>query len=231
GVAAGAGVAALLRSRAASQGPHHETAIVGLLSYLTYLASDLLGLSGILSLFCCGATVSHFAMCEQPRGGPHGTGGAAGGALRSAAGAGHPAHDGGGASAAAAAAAAVAPEPWDWHVRMESPRPHAGAAGGGAAPASSAPPPGGGMAGDPGPGRMPPLGDEPQDGAGGGWGSDLPLWAAEPTALAANALRGGGCMSPAGAAACLDAFHSLSYVAEGLIFIYLGMDCLDPVRW
>ncbi|EFJ51798.1 hypothetical protein VOLCADRAFT_33849, partial [Volvox carteri f. nagariensis] len=39
-----------------------EVAVVGLLSYLAYLAAEVLGLSAILSLFCCGATVSHFAL-------------------------------------------------------------------------------------------------------------------------------------------------------------------------
>eukprot|EP00198_Chlamydomonas_reinhardtii_P005782 XP_001695118.1 predicted protein [Chlamydomonas reinhardtii] len=40
GVAAGAGVAALLRSRIATQGAHHEVALVGLLSYLAYLGAE-----------------------------------------------------------------------------------------------------------------------------------------------------------------------------------------------
>lgn len=38
-------------------------------------------------------------------------------------------------------------------------------------------------------------------------------------------------LSPAGASATLDAFHSLSYVCEGLVFIYVGLDALDPIRW
>lgn len=42
---------------------------------------------------------------------------------------------------------------------------------------------------------------------------------------------GGGCISPGGAVATHAVFHSLSYVAEGLIFIYVGLNCLDPVRW
>ncbi len=39
-----------------------EVALIGLLSYLSYLAAEVLGLSGILSLFCCGLTVSQFAL-------------------------------------------------------------------------------------------------------------------------------------------------------------------------
>ncbi|KXZ42779.1 hypothetical protein GPECTOR_119g410 [Gonium pectorale] len=69
GVAAGAGVAVLLRCGVASQGPHHEMALVGLLSYLAYLAAEVLGLSGILSLFCCGAAVSRFALRSGGGGG------------------------------------------------------------------------------------------------------------------------------------------------------------------
>ncbi|GIM16543.1 hypothetical protein Vretimale_19126, partial [Volvox reticuliferus] len=73
-------------------------------------------------------------------------------------------------------------------------------------------------------------------GGGGGGGSGSVLWALTAPAkrLAARAFGGGpntGCMSPAGATITINAFRSLSYVAEGLIFVYLGMDCLDPVRW
>jgi NhaP-type Na+/H+ or K+/H+ antiporter len=39
-----------------------EVALVGLLSYLSYLLAEVGGLSGILSLFCCGIVVSHFAL-------------------------------------------------------------------------------------------------------------------------------------------------------------------------
>lgn len=39
-----------------------EVAVVGLLSYLTYLAAEMFGLSSILALFVCGLTVSHVAL-------------------------------------------------------------------------------------------------------------------------------------------------------------------------
>jgi len=39
-----------------------EVALVGMLSYLSYLLAEVGGLSGILSLFCCGIVVSHFAL-------------------------------------------------------------------------------------------------------------------------------------------------------------------------
>ena len=39
-----------------------ELMIIGLMSYLSYLASEVMGLSGILSLFSCGISVSHFAL-------------------------------------------------------------------------------------------------------------------------------------------------------------------------
>lgn len=35
---------------------------MGMLSYLSYLLADISGLSGILSLFCCGICVSHWAL-------------------------------------------------------------------------------------------------------------------------------------------------------------------------
>ena len=36
--------------------------MVGATAYLSYLVSDHLGLSGIVSLFCCSVTMSHYAL-------------------------------------------------------------------------------------------------------------------------------------------------------------------------
>ena len=36
--------------------------LIGLLAYLSYLAGDWLGLSGIVALFCCAVTISHYAL-------------------------------------------------------------------------------------------------------------------------------------------------------------------------
>ena len=38
-------------------------------------------------------------------------------------------------------------------------------------------------------------------------------------------------LSGAGGAATLHAFRTMSYLAEGMIFIYVGMDALDPIKW
>lgn len=27
------------------------------------------------------------------------------------------------------------------------------------------------------------------------------------------------------------AFHTLSYISEGIIFVYCGLDALDPLKW
>lgn len=37
--------------------------------------------------------------------------------------------------------------------------------------------------------------------------------------------------SPQGRSATLTAFHTLSHISEGLIFIFLGLDTLDPNKW
>ncbi|KAG1663546.1 hypothetical protein FOA52_003174 [Chlamydomonas sp. UWO 241] len=61
GLAAGAAIVYLLRSMpglTASQ----EMALVGMISYLSYLLADVAGLSGILSLFCCAICASHWAL-------------------------------------------------------------------------------------------------------------------------------------------------------------------------
>lgn len=63
GAASGLGIAFLLkRFQGGWQGPHQEVAIIGLLAYLSYLLAEVLGLSGILSLFCCGIAVSQYAL-------------------------------------------------------------------------------------------------------------------------------------------------------------------------
>lgn len=38
-------------------------------------------------------------------------------------------------------------------------------------------------------------------------------------------------LSPEGRVATLTGFRTASYLAEGVIFIYLGMDALDPLKW
>lgn len=43
--------------------------MVGLTAYLSYLAGDYLGFSGIVSLFCCAVVISHYAMPSISR--PH----------------------------------------------------------------------------------------------------------------------------------------------------------------
>lgn len=62
GAAAGLGVAALLKGRAAGGGPHQEVAIVVLGSYASWLLADWAGLSPILALFACGIAASHYAL-------------------------------------------------------------------------------------------------------------------------------------------------------------------------
>ena len=32
-------------------------------------------------------------------------------------------------------------------------------------------------------------------------------------------------------ATTVSAFQTLSYISEGCIFIYLGLDTLDPIKW
>ena len=39
-----------------------EVALVGMLGYLSYLTGELLGLSGIVTLFCCAVAISHYAL-------------------------------------------------------------------------------------------------------------------------------------------------------------------------
>jgi NhaP-type Na+/H+ or K+/H+ antiporter len=50
-----------------------EMAVIALLSYLSYLLADVLGLSAILSLFVCGVVVSHYALHNVSPEGRHAT--------------------------------------------------------------------------------------------------------------------------------------------------------------
>ncbi|KAJ9527600.1 hypothetical protein QJQ45_025868 [Haematococcus lacustris] len=124
GVVTGLGTSYLV-TRFAGKGPHHEVAMIGLLSYLSYLVAEVAQLSGILSLFCCAIIISHLAL----------------------------------------------PNLW---VQADV----AGAS----------------------------------------------------TAIA-KALNVPVCWSLAGRSTTLNAFKTLSYISEGTIFIYLGMDALDPNKW
>ena len=38
-------------------------------------------------------------------------------------------------------------------------------------------------------------------------------------------------VSPTGRVTTINAFRTLSYLCEGIIFIYVGMDTLDPGKW
>lgn len=38
-------------------------------------------------------------------------------------------------------------------------------------------------------------------------------------------------ISDEGRQATMTGFKTASYLAEGIIFIYVGMDCLDPLKW
>ena len=45
-----------------------QVALIGMLAYLSYLCGELLGISGIVSLFCCGVVISHYVRraCRLP---------------------------------------------------------------------------------------------------------------------------------------------------------------------
>ncbi len=43
-----------------------EVALIGMLAYLSYLCGELLGISGIVSLFCCGVVTSHYVRPARP---------------------------------------------------------------------------------------------------------------------------------------------------------------------
>ena len=44
-----------------------EVALIGMLAYLSYLCGELLGISGIVSLFCCGVVTSHYVSAMPVR--------------------------------------------------------------------------------------------------------------------------------------------------------------------
>ncbi len=47
-------------SRPSPPADAQEVALIGMLAYLSYLCGELLGISGIVSLFCCGVVTSHY---------------------------------------------------------------------------------------------------------------------------------------------------------------------------
>lgn len=51
-------VTRLIKHEAVAQ----EVALIGMLGYLSYLAGELAGLSGIVTLFCCAVAISHYAL-------------------------------------------------------------------------------------------------------------------------------------------------------------------------
>lgn len=38
-------------------------------------------------------------------------------------------------------------------------------------------------------------------------------------------------ISAAGRATAVNAFRTLAYISEGMVFVYLGMDAFDPDKW
>ncbi|KAK9825253.1 hypothetical protein WJX74_003416 [Apatococcus lobatus] len=61
GLCFGLGTAFLLKTLQCQSSPQ-EVAIIGMLAYLSYLCGELLGLSGIVALFCCAVAISHYAL-------------------------------------------------------------------------------------------------------------------------------------------------------------------------
>ncbi|KAK9850077.1 hypothetical protein WJX84_003336 [Apatococcus fuscideae] len=61
GLCFGLGTAFLLKTLRCNSSPQ-EVAIIGMLAYLSYLCGELLGLSGIVALFCCAVAISHYAL-------------------------------------------------------------------------------------------------------------------------------------------------------------------------
>jgi NhaP-type Na+/H+ or K+/H+ antiporter len=60
GVAVGLAVSLLLKKRGMSDSPIGETALVFLVGFFSYLCSEYLHLSGIMSLFTCSMVMSHY---------------------------------------------------------------------------------------------------------------------------------------------------------------------------
>lgn len=258
-----------------------EVALIGLLSYLSYLAAEVLGLSGILALFCCGAAVSHFALRDLDKdaaiGAPAAAGAAAG--VGAGGGLGLPASGAGGGVLDDGLGVVRQGAP-GWSAveleqrsgmqggtdgRMATPFRStlaANEARGAASGRSSADGADGdgssagrGVYGNGPAGHDGVRQDEQQQGDEERQGLLEGEQRGEHTVLQlpdgsvrcleqesgsrsggrGGGMRvgggGGGCISPGGAVATHAVFHSLSYVAEGLIFIYVGLNCLDPVRW
>ena len=42
---------------------------------------------------------------------------------------------------------------------------------------------------------------------------------------------GSWCLSRQQRAATLSTFETLSFLSEGAIFVYVGLDALDPIKW
>lgn len=61
GMTFGLGIAFMLKLLRFRDSPQ-EVALIGMLAYLSYLCGELLGISGIVSLFCCGVVTSHYAL-------------------------------------------------------------------------------------------------------------------------------------------------------------------------
>ncbi|KAK9803320.1 hypothetical protein WJX73_001939 [Symbiochloris irregularis] len=61
GLVFGLGTSWLLKVSKANSTPQ-EVTLLGLLGYLSYLTGDFMGFSGIVALFCCAVTISHYAL-------------------------------------------------------------------------------------------------------------------------------------------------------------------------
>ncbi|KAK9819478.1 hypothetical protein WJX81_001339, partial [Elliptochloris bilobata] len=61
GLAFGLGTSFLMKTFRSNSVPQ-EVALIGMLGYLSYLAGELAGLSGIVTLFCCAVAISHYAL-------------------------------------------------------------------------------------------------------------------------------------------------------------------------
>lgn len=132
--------------------PVQELALIGMTAYLSYLAGDVFGLSGILVLFVCAVAISHYALHNISGG--WGSDACRGSAL--------------GQRRAARAGGPAATLPPTHPPALEGARPPS---------------------------------------------PDAPRAAAESRTTT------------------IYAFHTLSYISEGVIFVYCGLDALDPLKW